>query len=284
MEPSVLDEQILDKNNNYLYSVLKYKNIIPKLVGTASLKSQYYPADIDMLCSIDIKPKGFSEVQRQFKKIFDKIKVKPNLFFIEFKLQNVDNEKYKFFKENDIDGAFFKNHYDNNKIDFCKIDLLQFIDGYFQEISCIYFFNKIESLDKFYDKYSSDLLDAQKEYYDEGQYYKSLKRFMTACKIQKPPNINVIIGITKFFNSYVGRIYQLNNHIMACLIYIDKFGIDERVKQFIYNIGLNGLDPKKLKNVSNDYSKLYNEEAFKFYKHFNIPIGKLMPFIGKRMV
>ncbi len=278
--PNVLDEKILNKQDNYLYGVLKYKDNEPKIVGTSSLKSQQYPADIDMLCPIENKPKNFNEVQRQFKIIFNKILKVPNLFFIEFKLQNNDKSKHKFFKLNDVNSDFFRKNYKPENIDLCKIDLLQFKSGYFQEVSCIYFFNPLE-VDK--QKYINDLLDDQKELYNEGKYYKSLKRFMVASKLQEPPNTNVIIGITNFFNSQTGKLYQLNNHIMACMIYMDKFGVDGRVKMFIKNIGLDGLDPNKLKDVSDSYTKKYNEEALKFYKHFNIPVGSLMPFQKKRL-
>jgi hypothetical protein len=278
--PNVLDEKILDKQNNYLYSVLKYKNNIPRVVGTSSLLSQNYPADVDMLCALDVKPNGFNEVQRQFKKIFDRISKTPNLFFIEFKLQNVEkDDKFKFYKLDDVNGDFFAKHYNADKIDLCKIDLLQFNGGVFQEISCIYFFNKVD-ID--FNKYINELLNDQKEKYDEGKYYKSLKRFMVASKLQNPPNLNPIIGISNFFNSYVGKVYQLANYLMACKIYIDNFGIDDRVRMFLSNIGLKGLDPNKIDDIVADYEKLYNGEALKFYKHFEIPVGKAMKFQRKR--
>lgn len=281
--PSVLSERLLDKKNTYLYSVLKYNKYHPKLVGTASLQSQYYPADIDMLCSVyDIKPKIFNNIQIEFEEIFKKISRCPNLFFIEFKLQNKDpNEKYKFYKSDDVSSDFFAKNYDVNKIDLCKIDLLQFNNNEFQEISCIYFFNNI-IYDKYSAKYIKTLLLDQKQYYNDGNYYKSLKRLMIASKLQEPTNTNLIIGITNFFNSHVGKVYQLNNLIMACLIYIDKYGIDERVRLFINKIGQKGMDPSKLKDLSSDYEKIYNNEALKFYKHFNIPVGKLMVFQKKR--
>jgi len=279
--PSVLDYKILDNKDKYLYSVLKYKNNIPKIVGTSSLLNQNYPADIDLLCPIDIKPMGFNEVQRQFKTIFNRIK-NNNLFFIEFKLQNIDkDDKFKFYKLEDVGGSFFKDHYDSDKINLCKIDLLQFNNGIFQEVSCIYFFNKIDD-NNFLEGYINELLVDQKEKYDEGKYYKSLKRFMVASKLQDPPNINPIIGITNFFNSKVGEIYQKTNYLMACQIYIEKFGIDARVRMFLNNIGLKGLNPKKISDIIKDYENLYNSEALKFYKHFNIPVGKLMKFQRKR--
>lgn len=279
--PNVLDEKILNKQDNYLYSVLKYKNSLPQLVGTSSLQSQLYPADIDMLCIVNKKPKGFNELQRQFIKIFNKIKSYDNLFFIEFKLQNeIKDEKYKFYNINDVNGDFFKNHYIAEKMALCKIDLLQFKNNHFQEISCIYFF---EPKELNIQSYINDLLSDQKEYYNEGKYYKSLKRLLVASKLQTPPNTNLIIGITNFFNSQVGKVYQLNNYIMACQIYIEKYGVDKRVKLFIRNIGLGNMNPSKLKDVESEYAKIYNSEALKFYKHFNLPVGEVAPFMRKRM-
>jgi len=279
--PNVLDEKILNKQENYLYSVLKYKDSLPKLVGTGSILSQAFPADIDLLCPVTNKPLGYAELQRQFKAIFKRISNYPNLFFVEFKLQNIDkDDKYKFYSLSDVDSSFFKDHYDSNKIDLCKIDLLQYMGDHFKEVSCIYFFNPVKVDLK---KYIDDLLADQKHYYDEGSYYKSLKRFMLCCKLQNPPNLNVIIGITKLFNSAAGYVYQLNNHILACLIYMDKYGIDDRVKYFIKSIGYKNLNPLKLKDLSDDLAKLYNDEGLRFYKHFKIPVGKLLPYQYKRM-
>jgi len=280
--PSVLDEKILDKKTNYLYKVLKFKNSIPKLVGTASLSSQLYPADIDMLCVLEEKPKRFNETQRQFKKIFNNIRNQPNLFFVEFKLQNKEkDDKYKFFNLDDVDSDFFAKHYDADKIDICKIDLLQYLDNKFQDVSIIYFFNK-DVVDM--NKYREELLNDQKEKFDEGKYYKSLKRMLVASKLQVPPNINVIIGITNFFNSEVGKVYQLNNFLSACLTYIDKYGYDDRVKLFLNKIGFpEDIDIKQIQSISKDYEKLYNSEALKFYKHFNIPVGRPKPFQRARM-
>ena len=281
--PSVLDTKILDINNRYLYEVFKFKNSVPQVVGTASLKSQLYPADIDMLCVLDEKPKGFNEVQRQFIKIFNRMEAKENLFFIEFKLQNKNKEdKYKFFDINDVDGDFFKNHYDADKIDICKIDIIQYQNNKFQDVSIIYFFNK-EKVDM--ESYYDSVLQDQKDYYDEGKYYKSLKRLMVSLKLQDPPNVNMIIGITNFFNSEVGRVYQLNNFITACLTYIEKYGMDERVKQFLEKFSLpDDATKKELEEMSKDFENLYNKEALKFYKHFKIPVGKKdVPFLKKRM-
>ena len=280
--PSVLDTKILNMNNRYLYEVFRYQQNIPQVVGTASLQSQLYPADIDMLCVLDKKPDSFNAVQTEFKNIFNRMKAYHNLFFVEFKLQNKEkDDKYKFFNVSDVDSGFFAKHYNPDKIDICKIDLLQYSNYKFQDVSIIYFFNK-ERVDM--NVYYDSVLQDQKDYYEEGKYYKSLKRLMVTLKLQDPPNVNMIIGITNFFNSEVGRIYQLNNFITACLTYIEKFGYDDRVRQFLKKFKLPELPKEELEKLSKDYEKLYNKEAKKFYEHFSIPVGKKNPpFLRKRI-
>ena len=286
--PSVLTEKVLNKDNVDLYHIFKFKDNMPKLVGTSSLESQAYPADIDMLCPVKDKPKGAFQFKKQFQTIFKKIANTPNLFFIEFKLQNKpigledDVQKFKFYKLEDVDGTFFRDNYKSDLVDLCKIDLVQYLPakGVFQEISCIYFLNP-EQIDKI--NYIGTLLKDQKHYCDEGKFYKSLKRFMVACKLQEPPNTNVIIGISNFFNSAVGEIYQRANYIMACQIYIEKFGVDDRVRFFIKKIGLDIMPSDELQAVADDYSKVFNHEAKLFYETYHIPIGHLLPFQKKRL-
>lgn len=317
----VLEEKTFSKNEVYLNKVLKYQNYPLKLVGTGALAAQQFPADIDCLTLIKKKP-NTENIIKEFNKILSRIDFN-KLFFVEFKIQNKkenkkgefydknkDVEKYKVYNISQVADSLNR-YYDENKIDLCKLDLIQFDNGKFKEVSCIYFF-EAPSIDgnKFYDesKYSdkkqkkfmknskyasmSDLdryymfsvLEDQKHYYDEKKYYKSLKRFMLASKLSDPPNTNIIIAITNFFNSYTGYVYQINNNIMACMIYMDKFGVDNKVKYFIkYVLKLGDMNPSKLKDLSDAYSKIYNDEALRFYNYYKIPVGKLMEFQKKRL-
>lgn len=275
--PSILDNKILDKKEVYLYSVLKYNNKIPQLVGTSSLDSQLYPADIDMLCLVN-KSKSYQRVQDTFKSIINKISKIPNLYFIEFKLQNLDkSEKYKFYNSDNVNGDFFKNNYDSKKIDICKIDLLVFNQNYFKEISCIYSFNDFKLIDT--DIYIKTLLEDQKDYYKEGNYYKSLKRYMAACKMQEIPNVNIIVNISKLFNGPAGKLYQLNNYIMACNIYINKFGIDDKVQVIFDNLDVKNKE--EMDKLSNILYKQYTKAALDFIKMYKIPVGKVEQFQEK---
>ena len=276
---NVLESKTLNTDLNFMYNVFKFDIFEPKLVGTGSLASQLYAADFDFLNIIDKKytPK---EAYEQFKKVFNNIKKSSNLFFIEFKIQEIKKNdkdepiKTKIFKMEDLNLDLFIKNYKN--IDLCKIDCIIYLkNGMFKEVSCIFFFNA-EPLN--INKYRDVLLDDQKYYYNLKKYYKSLKRIMVASKYSPNIDNNFIILISSLFNSGVGKLYELDNEIQAAIIYLDKFGPDARIKMFIHDIGLFNMNPNKLKDVSDDYNKLINREALNFYKKYKIPIGKLPKF------
>jgi len=272
----VLEQKYLSRDVNFLYKVLQLGNNPIRLVGTGSMASQYYPADYDFLCQVK-QSYTPSKLYSDFKKIFNKID-NNKLFFIEFKLQQEkkkgkkEQEKHKVFKMEDLKEEFFDAFFNKNT-ELCKIDCILWNNGKFKEVSCIYFFSS-KPLNM--DDYIQALLDDQKHYYDdEGKKYKSLKRLMLSAKYENPPDKNLIITITRFFNSMVGKLYELDNIIQATIIYMNKYGADERVHLLIKNIGLDHMNPDKLESLSKDYQKIINDEAGKFYKLYDLPVGHL---------
>jgi hypothetical protein len=275
----VLEEKFLSRDLNFLLKVLKLGNNPIRLVGTGSMASQYYPADFDFLCQV--KQKYTPEtLYTDFKKIIDNID-QNKLFFIEFKLQQLakkgkDPKKYKVFKKDEVTPEFFGAYF-NKDTELCKIDAIIWYDGKFKEVSCIYFFTG-NNKPLIMADYIKALLEDQKQYYDDGKKYKSLKRLMLSAKYENPPDKNLIIAITRFFNSQVGKLYELDNMLQAAIIYMDKYGADERIKLFIQNIGLGNMNPDKLGDLSKDYQKIINDEAGKLYKYYNLPVGSLPPW------
>lgn len=271
----VLEEKYLPRNTNFLYKLLQLGNNAVKLVGTGSMSSQYYPADYDFLSKIETKYTP-TTLYNDFKKIFNRID-NQKLFFIEFKLQQEkiqgknEQEKHKIFSLEDLTQNFFSAFFNKNT-ELCKIDCILFENGIFKEVSCIYFFSNKPLIRQ---DYVQILLDDQKQYYNAGKKYKSLKRLMLAGKYEDPIDKNLIITITRFFNSMVGKLYELDNIVQATIIYIDNFGVDLRVKQFINNIGLGNMNPNLLASLSKEYQKIINDEADRFYKIYKLPVGKL---------
>tara|TARA_R110000868_G_scaffold45_2_gene587 strand:+ start:971 stop:2455 length:1485 start_codon:yes stop_codon:yes gene_type:complete len=182
--------------------------------------------------------------------------------------------KTKIFDMKDFNLNLFEKNYKN--VDLCKIDCIIYLkNGMFKEVSCIFFFNPAP-LDTV--KYRGILLEDQKQYFDLKKYYKSLKRIMVAAKYQEPIDNNFIILITALFNSSIGKLYELDNEIQAAIIYMNKYGADDRIKMFINDAGLGKMSPDKLEDISNDYQNLINREALSFYKKYKIPVGKLPKF------
>jgi hypothetical protein len=271
----VLQERILPIDTGFLYNVFQLGDNPVRLVGTGSLASQDYPADIDMLSVIKTKYSP-SRLYKDFEKVFSRIDNKNKLFFIEFKIQQKEDEKgdvekHKIFKMYDLKPNLFDAYFNKNT-ELCKIDAIIWNEGRFKEVSCIYFFGNLE-MDR--EKYIRTLLDDGKHYYEDGKIYKSLKRLMLSAKYSTPPDKNLIIVITRFFNSMVGKLYELDNVIQAGLIYMDKFGFDARMKMFIKNLGFGTLSPANLKKVSEQYQHLINSEAKRFYEFYNLPVGEL---------
>jgi len=272
----VLEEKYLSRNLNFLLKVFKLGNNPIRLVGTGSMASQYFPADFDMLCQIKQKYTP-EKLTNDFKKIINAIDNENRLFFIEFKLQQLPKgkkkevEKHKVFDPEDLNLEFFSAFFKPDT-ELCKIDAIIWDNGKFKEVSCIYFFSNKPLI---MDEYIKALLEDGKHYYDDGKIYKSLKRLMLSAKYENPPDKNLIIAITRFFNSAVGRLYEVDNMIQACLIYMKKYGADQHVRIFIKNIGLGNMNPDKLEDLSKDYQKIINGEAKKFYELYKLTPGKL---------
>jgi hypothetical protein len=272
----VLEQKYLSRDLNFLYKVFQLGNNPIRLVGTGSMASQYYPADFDMLCQVKEKYTP-EKLTKDFQKIVSQIDNTNKLFFIEFKLQQLakgkkkEQEKHKVFDTKDLNLEFFSAFFNPNT-ELCKIDAIIWYDGKFKEVSCIYFFSTKPLIMADYIK---ALLEDGKQYYDDGKIYKSLKRLMLSAKYENPPDKNLIIAITRFFNSMVGKLYEMDNIIQASLIYMKKYGADERIKLFIQNIGLGHMNPDKLEDLSKDYQKIINGEAKKFYELYNLTPGKL---------
>lgn len=272
----VLEKAYPNKEIINVMMILRFNHNIIQLVGTGGLKSQLYPADYDFMSKITNKlntENSFLEFQR----ILFNIDSYQNLFFVEFKFQLKNDIKHKIFKIEDFTKNTFYRYF-NNQLEYCKIDLIYNIKGHFKEVSCIYFFSN-EELNK--KEYIKGLLTDSKDYYDEGNYYKSLKRLMSVAKSQEPPDKNLIVEISKLFNSEVGKLYQKKNEIDASIIFMDKYKDDDNlfndklIKMFIKNIGLKNMSPNKLPILSEKYDNIINTEAYKFFNTHNLKAGEI---------
>ncbi len=252
--------------------LLRFGNTYPKLVGTGALASQLFPADYDLMVKISNIDSPL-DIYKEFKRIITDITETDNLFFVEFKFQYYDGNKYKIYNlENFTQDNFVRNF---NNVEYCKIDMIINIEGHFKEMSCNYIFANTPA------DLSALLLKDAQHYYEDGNYYKALKRILVATKYKKPINRKLIVTITDFFNSEIGKLYLVKNEIDACIIFLSKYNsrVDlKSIKAFLSNIGMRDLSISKLDDLSKAYGELINKEALKFIEHYKLSVKKLPPY------
>jgi hypothetical protein len=267
----ILGKAFPQKQLYRVYKTLQFEDIPIELIGTGSLNKQLYPADFDFNTNVGkSKP---TRAFREFQKIFTNIKNEPNIYFIEFKFQNKDGSKFKIYNLDELDEKVFLEHFSKD-ISYCKVDCIIFFGGKFKEVSSNYNFTRAPSTTKL----KKSLLLEAKEYYDSGNYFKSLKRLFAAAKYEGEKYNNLLIAITEFLNSYVGKVYQRYNELKAIELFLEKYSDkfdQKRVELALKNIGLSGIPISNIDAIARDYKALFEKEALAFYKYYKLKDGKL---------
>jgi len=240
---------------------LKYKNYPVRLVGTASLKSQLYFSDFDMISKIQ------NVNYKDFNKILYRTMHDENMYFIEMKIQSKNN-KTKFY--NTPSKEEFDKAYEN--AEYIKLDYVVRIKNDFYELSVIYFVNDDEIKDE---QQIKELKDDIKEQLKEKNYYKMLKRVFSILKHKKERHL--IIKLSKFFNSEIGAYYQLKSRLEAIRLLLDNYNDKDTINKI--KIALKDLNQStnvnKIDNTINELKTITNEEAHKFLKTNDIKIKDL---------
>jgi hypothetical protein len=140
------------------------------------------------------------------------------------------------------------------------------INGYFKEVSCIFFLSKDELDMK---KYQKTLFDDGVHYFESGKPFKYLKRLFMANKLKEFPNMKLLNTITDFFNGPIGKLYATQNELDAGLIFHNKYQrpLDNmRLAAFLINVNLPGLPFADIPKVSEAYNEIIQSEASKLIK------------------
>lgn len=202
--------------------------------------------------------------------MIDELKELNNVFFVEFKIQQTDGMKYKFKSLDEFENDDFKVYrYFDDKIDYCKFDFVILLDGKYIELSSIYVFKQ-----KPFDPHElmKSLLDDRKELMKEGKFYKSIKRLFAYIKLQPENEMDTetLVNITRFFNSYIGNLYQKNSVLKAIKLmmetYPDNAEIDKYNKYVFNNMGFSNIE--NIDKIINSYDNLINNEGHKFIKMY----------------
>lgn len=210
-----------------LVKALTFKDNKLNLAGSSGLKSQQYGSDYDFNTIIK-DDLNADQLFTEFSKIIKRIDDSDSIYFVEFKMENTDGKKKKFFKPDDITKKSFTDFYDTKKIAFIKIDVVYRMGNEFMEASVIYLFNT-EADDNYLENLKKDMLD----YLDEGMYYKALKRLFSILKEDDEGNGEKLVALTKFFNSETGALYQFNSQLKALELLPKDKGTIRRINVFL---------------------------------------------------
>lgn len=245
---NIIEKRYIPQDLYPYVKVLQYDKSPIKLLGSAGLASQQYYSDYDMLSVVDeiSCKKAYSTISS----IIEKAENNPNMYFIEFKLQTKKGRKIREVPE---DLSKFCQYF--RDIEFIKLDYIVRIQSRFVELSIIYSFSKGE------EDFKMSVKKDIKELYDEGKYYKVLKRIFSIVSKEKKSaeRDNKLVLLTNFFNSEVGKMYQDASNLRAIKLLLENYEDEDTRRKAELNL-------KDLKLKLSDVSKLervYNREAKK---------------------
>jgi hypothetical protein len=249
-----------------------------EFLGTGSQQAQLYPSDIDLFSAVkdaDVDANDPADMYRHVQSIFDRAEDAGDMFFIEFKLQNVDGSKQKWyntdFDEEELVAAA-------TNVDFLKVDYVVFLRGsnLFTELSSIYSFSPMPAVRTLVRKIGADFA----HYFQEGKVYKSLKRMYSIYKLQDKKE--KLVRLSSLFNSKTGFKYSLSSNLKAIellLEHYDDLAIQDLVKANLRNlektIGVNIRSSKQMASVIDLLDAQIENETQEWLQHGNKSL--LMP-------
>ena len=239
---------------------LMFKKYNVQLLGTASMESQYYASDYDFFTNInEVKSMKtvFSELNR-ITSLKD-----PNVFFMEFKIQYMNGEKEKYY---DLPFTLNKDM-NQDDIEYFKIDWVVYDDYQFTDVSIIYNMNKhILTQEESIKLIAKDMFD----FYKEGKIYKSLKRFFSICNLTG--DFKTMVNLSKLFNSEYGKMYKIASNLGTIQAVKAKYPsrtLNKKINANLRYFDLPLMNDKRIKDTIEKYSKMFNDEALKYYQGLN---------------
>jgi hypothetical protein len=216
-------------------SKLTWKPNKMMLLGSASLESQKYYADFDLVSYITKnRDKPFNILY----KILSKTMKTKGMYFIEGKIQVSDKNKKRFYKLEDLNEEMFEKSFQ-----FIKLDYVIKINTLFYELSINYTFESSSTKEEIIKAIEKE----EKELISDGEFYKALKRRFSVAKLKKDKS--TMVKLTKLFNSPTGEMYKDVSIMKAIKSAIDT-GYKEPLDIKNYAISLKDLgSPTLLKNL-----------------------------------
>ena len=179
------------------------------------------------------------------------------MYFIEAKNQYKNGDKTKYIHIDD-----YKFDKSIPELDFIKLDFVIYINYNFMELSIIYSFNLINDMTIFTKQLKDDMTTLK----NDGMYYKALKRLFGIYKLRSNSN-NMLVLLSKFFNSPIGMIYKINSQLKAIKLlmeHYDDISVLKKIKIALDDMKLNS--DINIVKVIEDNDKLINNTAEQFIK------------------
>lgn len=245
-----------------LMNIFTFDNIKPILRGSYGLSIIDYYADYDFWVIIQNRNYSTKEIYDEFKKILRQILNNNDVYFLEFKTQNLKGYKYKWLPNENFDYEEFNKNFNENK-EYCKIDVVLWSENKFIESSVNYWFsleNKKPEIEK------KEFKEAIKQLKKEGNYYKVLKKIYSLEVLKENKMDKILINnLINIFNSDLGKIYKDINNIDAIEKVKEYYGDEPLTKKRI-ELNLNEIKYyENYKQLYNKNKKYLNEEAKKLY-------------------
>jgi len=261
---NVIEENKNVKQDIYpMVKLLKWSNKIPILIGTASLKSQRYPSDID-LNDFQMYP-SHNQMYKKLKNILTKTGENDNMYLIEIKIQSKD-DKVKFYDDKFTKKEFIDSIKPLGMIDYIKIDYVIRVLNKFIELSVSYYFDGDKMTNNQIDnKIIQSLENDATDLIEAGNYYKALKRFFGIFKQFKDKK--KLVKLSRFFNSESGEKYQIVSNLKAIKLLLENYNDDITKKKVILNLKDLHIPPNidDIDKIISNLEKQYNKNAKKIY-------------------
>jgi uncharacterized protein (UPF0335 family) len=254
---------VLEKKTPNMYSdelkkiikLLTFKKHKLILAGSASLKSQKYPADFDFMSNV---PRDRDIIPFLVKTIKE-IDASLDYYFVELKFQ-AKNKKLRFFPQQPVKQIDVERIW--NHIDFIKLDMIVRIENRFTEVSVIYSFESNLPTSEEYKKGNEEDI---KELKSEGNYYKVLKRQFNIYKSNKDKKN--LLKLSKIFNGEMGQKYQLISNLEAIQKVLEYYQDTPTINRIKLNLkDLRLPDNADTEKWVKEHKKLLNDDAKKIYE------------------
>ena len=245
-------KQPIDYPNN-LQQIFSLLSVSGKhnVVGSANLRGILYNSDFDL--GDDIKEVG-GQLRRVFLHKYEKAKQLPSVYFTDFKCGEDKRGEplrwdYKTLKANNNRGYTFEEAMKSKAM--CKLDCVAFVNGRFEEITEVYNLHNGSPPKK---NLLGDLRQSQKEYLDEGNYWKALKREFSIASIQHDQKKTK--RLIDFFNSVVGLLAKSVSELDTIQLVLEQTFKKPKLEEIRQNLQ---LVKWRLSYVSSQFSKTIDD-------------------------